>query len=84
MEETAQAEHQTAEEIAASLNNAGHPVGIKDVLPAEDLAYGIESTVGDFTTGKPKVRNAQSKKFLGEHIGRLLKMRKPNEEVMVK
>ena len=84
MEETAQVDQKTAQEIAKNLNSAGHHVGVEDVLPVGEIAHGIGSGVQDLATGSSKVRTVPSKKGLGEFVDRLLKMREPNEEVVTK
>lgn len=84
MEETAQVDRETAQGIVGELKKEGHPVGIEDVLPAGDIVHGIGEAVSGATVGSPGVRDAPSRNFLGEVVGRLLKMRKPNEMVVVK
>ncbi|MBI2040445.1 hypothetical protein HYT18_05245 [Candidatus Microgenomates bacterium] len=86
MGETAQVDQETAQGISDSLNNAGQPVEIKDVLPVDtgDLVYGIGQAVGDATTGSSKARTTPSRGFLGEFVDRLLKKRQPGEVVAIK
>ncbi len=86
MEDAAQVDQETAQGIAAELNKEGHPSNAGDVLPVDagDFVYGIGQAVGDVTTGSPKIRTTPSKKGLGEFVGRLFKMRKPGEVVVIR
>lgn len=84
MEETAQVDQRTAQGITDDLNNAGHPVDVKDVLPIGDTAHWIGGAVGGVTVGSPNTRTAPSRHFLGGVVNRLLKMRGPNDVVVVK
>ena len=84
MEETAQVDRRTAEEIADNLNNVGHHVVVEDVLPAGDVVHGIGEAVADVTVGSPKVRIAPSRNFLGEVVRRLLQKKGPSDVVVVK
>lgn len=84
MEEAAQVDRETAQEIVGELNKAGHSVGIEDVVPAGDIVHGIGEAVSSATVGSPGVRDAPSRNFLGEVFGRLEKMRGPDDIVVVK
>lgn len=50
----------------------------------EDLAHVVGTTVGDMTTGASRVRTAQSKRFLGTLVNRLLHQKGPHEIVVEK
>lgn len=84
MEETAQVDQRRAQGITHELNNAGHPVGVEDVLPIGDAAHWIGGAVGGVTVGSPNTRTAPSKNFLGEVVKRLLQKRGPSDVVVVK
>lgn len=94
MEDAAQEHHRTAQQITDNLNREGHPTAVKDVMPVNaetpievvggELVYGILETVRDMATGASKVRTTPSGGFLGAFVGRLLKKRGPNEQVVEK